>query len=204
MGKIVVFGGSFNPPTRAHYELGLKALEFLDGDRLCFVPVGDKYSKDGLIESKHRVNMLNLLCDNHNNECVDVDLTEVNAQGNLNTINTLRILGEKYNNATLYFLLGADNLLHLTEWHKAEEILRDYKILAIKRDGYSIKDIIKHKGLLTKYKDNIIEVDIKEEMMISSTMVRKMIVSKDESVIRYINENVNKYIQENNLYKYIK
>lgn len=204
MGKIVVFGGSFNPPTRAHYTLGLKALEFLDGDRLCFVPVGDKYSKDGLIESKHRVNMLNLLCDNYNNDRVDVDLTEVSAQGNLNTINTLRVLGEKYNNATLYFLLGADNLLHLTEWYKAEEILRDYKILVIKRDGYSIKDIIKHKGLLTKYKDNIIEVDIKEEMMISSTMVRKMIVNKDESVISYIDENVYKYIQESNLYKYIK
>lgn len=201
MENIVVFGGSFNPPTKAHLALGLQALKFINGSKLCFVPVGDKYRKDSLINAKYRVDMLNILKENNDGYSIDVDLTEVNSKENLNTIDTLRILQDKYKDSTLYFLLGADNLLCLTEWQEPEELLKNYKILAIKRDGYSIKDIVANKSLLNKYKKNIIPIDIKEEMFISSTMVRELIQNEDDSVGNYIDENVKKYIEENKLYK---
>ena len=60
MKKYAFFGGSFNPPTIAHKTLAIKAAEKLNLDKVFFVPVGDGYKKDGLIDEKHRFKMLQL------------------------------------------------------------------------------------------------------------------------------------------------
>lgn len=202
MKKIVVFGGAFNPITKAHFTLGVKALKSINGDKLCFVPVGDNYNKPGLEKSSHRVNMINILCQKAEYLNVEVDLTEVEAKNNFNTIDTLRCLRNKYGqDVDIYFLLGADNLLYLSEWHNSDEILRDYKILAVRRNGYDIKGIVRKKKLLTKYKENIIEVNINEELTISSTMVRELINKRNDIVDNYIDMDVKNYILKNNLYR---
>lgn len=202
MDKIIVFGGSFNPPTKAHLDLGIKALEGIKADKLCFVPVGDRYNKAGLEKAEHRVNMLNIICDKIENYSLEVDLTEVDALRNFNTIDTLRAFRDKYGEDTdIYFLLGADNLLYLNEWNEAEEIIRDYKILAVRRDGYNIPGIIKSTNLLNKYKKNIVEINIDTDMIISSTTVRELIEKKDDLVDNYIDIDVKEYILKNNLYR---
>ncbi len=69
MKKYAFFGGSFNPPTIAHKTLAIKAAEKLNLDKVFFVPVGDGYKKDGLIDEKHRFKMLQLIC--NSNEKLD-------------------------------------------------------------------------------------------------------------------------------------
>lgn len=202
MDKIIVFGGSFNPPTKAHLDLSIKALESIKADKFCFVPVGDKYNKSGLEKSEHRVNMLNIACNKIKDYNLEVDLTEVNALKNFNTIDTLRVFKEKYGEGTdIYFLLGADNLLYLNEWNEAEEIIRNFKILAVRRDGYDIPGIVKNNSLLNKYKKNIVEINLDTEMLISSTMVRELIEKDDDLVDNYIDIDVKEYILKNNLYR---
>lgn len=202
MNKIIVFGGSFNPPTKAHLELGIKALESINADKLCFVPVGDKYSKVGLEQAEHRVNMLNIICSKIEDYKLEVDLTEVNALKNFNTIDTLRDFKKRYGEEVdIYFLLGADNLLYLSEWNESEEIVRNFKILTVRRDGYDIANMIKGNKLLNKYKKNIVEISIDTEMMISSTMVRELIKQNDNIVNNYIDSDVKNYILKNNLYR---
>lgn len=199
MKNIVVFGGSFNPPTKAHLEIGLRALKFINADRLCFLPVGDKYNKSSLISYNYRVDMLNILKEKNKDFKIDVDLTEINSFENLSTIDSLNILQEKYKDCTLYFLLGADNLLHINEWKNPNDLLNNYKILAIKRNGYDIEDIISSNSLLSKYKNSIIEIDTEGEFFVSSTIVRDCIL-KDEDVSLYIEEEIENYIKLNNLY----
>lgn len=202
MDKIIVFGGSFNPPTKAHLDLSIKALESIKADKFCFVPVGDKYNKSGLEKSEYRVNMLNIACNKIKDYNLEVDLTEVNALKNFNTIDTLRVFKEKYGESTdIYFLLGADNLLYLNEWNEAEEIIRNFKILAVRRDGYDIPGIVKNNSLLNKYKKNIVEINLDTEMLISSTMVRELIEKDDDLVDNYIDIDVKEYILKNNLYR---
>lgn len=41
--RIVVMGGSFNPPTVAHYRLMKNAIDAIDADIGFFVPVSDAY-----------------------------------------------------------------------------------------------------------------------------------------------------------------
>ena len=46
MIKLGFFGGCFNPPTIAHLEIALKAIEIEKLDKVYFVPMGDYYKKD--------------------------------------------------------------------------------------------------------------------------------------------------------------
>ena len=41
--NIVIMGGSFNPPTLAHYRLMKHAIEAIDATHGYFVPVSDAY-----------------------------------------------------------------------------------------------------------------------------------------------------------------
>lgn len=207
MKKIIIYGGSFNPPTKAHLKLGVEALKSINADEIYFLPVGDLYSKNGLEKAIHRVSMLHILTKKtfkyYPNDIftIGVDLTEVNSEKKLNTIDTLRIMKEQHKDkCEIYFLLGADNLLYLHEWHNADEILSEYKILAVKRDGYSIEKIIEENALLNKYKQNIVEVNLPNELNISSTKVRELIQANN-NVDNYIDIDVKKYILENNLYR---
>ena len=51
MRKAVVMGGSFNPPTLAHYMLMKEALDALEADFGFFVPVSDAYLKRKMRDS---------------------------------------------------------------------------------------------------------------------------------------------------------
>ena len=77
----------------------------------------------------------------------------------------------------------------------AEYILNNFKILVIKRDTDDLEKVMKR---LDAYKSNILVVDMKENP-ISSTAIRKDITDSNNSV--YLNENVLKYIKDNDLYR---
>ena len=74
-------------------------------------------------------------------------------------------------------------------------ILNNFKILVIKRNTDDLESILKK---LAKYKDNIIVTDI-EKSSLSSTQIRENFTIQDMSV--YLNENVLKYIKDNDLYR---
>ena len=64
MSKIGFFGGSFNPPTLAHFEIVKSALKEANLDKIIIVPMGDKYQKSGLIPFEHRYNMISKMFEN--------------------------------------------------------------------------------------------------------------------------------------------
>ena len=90
--------------------------------------------------------------------------------------------------------------MNIPEWKEADELLKKYKILTIRRDGYKIKDIINNKPLLNKYKENIVTIEIKESIFISSTMVRELIKNNNDDLEYYLDDNIKEYIKENQLY----
>ena len=57
----IVFGGSFNPPTKAHKLILDKLFLLFKPDNIIIVPVGDNYQKKGLIDYTHRLEMVKLL-----------------------------------------------------------------------------------------------------------------------------------------------
>ncbi len=179
--RSVLFGGSFNPPTIAHFEI-IKYLS-KNYDEVLILPNGDSYTFAGktLDSFKHRVNMLNLMCSDLNNIKVLELENKTEFKG---TYHTLRVLDHPT------FVLGADCISKLHLWKHFEELIKENNFIVFNRDDLKISEIISSNDYLKKYQDHFKIVDVKIPD-VSSTEFRKTlnkdIVTKD--VFEYIIKN---------------
>lgn len=196
--RIVIFGGAFNPPTRAHLDIATEALYYLDAEKVLFVPVSDLYKKDDVEISYHRVNMLNLAIGNFRR--LEIDFTEVDAVKLTYTYETVEKIKSQYQDKELFLLIGADNLEDFKNWKNQRSIMENCSLLVVNRNNSSIDEIIESNEILTEFKDKIIEAPI-EEIEISSTEVRNRIASGElEGLENLVDKEVIEYIIENKLY----
>lgn len=196
--RIVIFGGTFNPPTRAHLDIATEALYYLDAEKVLFVPVSDLYKKDDVEISYHRVNMLNLAIGNFRR--LEIDFTEVDAVKLTYTYETVEKIKSQYQDKELFLLIGADNLEDFKNWKNQRSIIENCSLLVVNRNNSSIDEIIESNEILTEFKDKIIEAPI-EEIEISSTEVRNRIASGElEGLENLVDKEVIDYIIENKLY----
>lgn len=196
MNKYGFFGGSFNPPTNAHIYLAEKVITEVKLNKLFFVPVGNYYPKIGLIDEKHRYEMLKIIC--NKNEKLDVLDIELGINKNLKAIDAFKLIKEKYSNDDLYYIMGADNLAQISKWKDAEKLIKNFKFVILKRDGYFIDEIVNENTILCKYKNNFKIIDNIDYAGISSTDVRnklKLNINKTD-----IPETLREYIKDNKLY----
>lgn len=196
--RIVIFGGAFNPPTRAHLDIATEALYYLDAEKVLFVPVSDLYKKDDVEISYHRVNMLNLAIGNFRR--LEIDFTEVDSVKLTYTYETVEKIKSQYQDKELFLLIGADNLEDFKNWKNQRSIMENCSLLVVNRNNSSIDEIIESNEILTEFKDKIIEAPI-EEIEISSTEVRNRIASGElEGLENLVDKEVIDYIIENKLY----
>lgn len=191
--RIGIFGGSFNPPHNMHVNIANYMVNKQCVDKVIFVPTGSKYAyKNNLALEEHRYNMVEILAKKHDNIIVsDYELKEEVVY----TIDTLRHFKELYPDDEICFICGLDNFSYIDKWKNGLEILSNYKIIVINRNGNNLEELlIKY----DEYKDNII-VSNMELDDISSTYIRDNIKDIDK-VKEFIDEDVLRYIQENELY----
>ena len=179
----IVYGGSFNPPTRAHKFIIDRLFTIFRPDNIIVVPTGNSYGKAGLIEFEHRYNMAKLL-DNR----IIVSRLEDRSEY-LGTYNLLKELSTEYRD--LYYVIGSDNLKKLDTWIDYKNLLHDFKFIVFNRYGLDLTDIINEK--YPEFKNNFVIVELNLE--VSSSDFRN---NKNRDVIT---DEVYNYIVENKLYE---
>ena len=199
MKKIGVFGGAFNPPHNFHFSV---AQEILNNDKtfekIIFVPVGDKYKKNGLISSDHRYNMLKLICDK--NHSFEISRMEIDEKEQLYAYQTLDKFKEIYPEHELFFIIGTDSLKTLNTWANLEYLLTTYSFLVYQRGNDCFDDIMDNLPELNIYKDKIIFINNNIWSNINSSYIRDKI--KEQKNVEYlVPTEVSDYIKENELYK---
>ena len=188
---IVVFGGSFNPPTIAHHQIAKHILKQTDCEQFFFLPVGDQYPKKGLISSHHRVNMLNLVCEQLPR--ASVSMIEVEADRVLTSFETLSIMKKQYPTQDIAFVIGADNLKDLPNWVQYEQLIQQFKIIVFRRDDIDVDQSIKTQFGL--YHDRFIVLNSFGKMDVSSTMYRENL-NRSDLVLACVDQ----YVKEQQLY----
>ena len=197
--KIVVYGGSFNPPINSHFFIAEQVLnQFEEVDKILFVPVSNSYEKTGLLDEKYRYTMLKMVID-HNPDFLLSDM-DLNKKRSLTTIEVLEKAKQQFPENEIWLLLGSDNLKEFSIWNQAEDILRDYDILVMERDADQLTQIINHDELLRKYQQKIKAVNEKIRSNYNATYVRELI-SHQKSVRYLIPEEIREYIEKNHLYQ---
>ena len=189
---IAIFGGAFNPPTIAHYEVAKHILSLPDVTKLLFVPVGDQYEKAGLIPAFHRAKMLEIMINGLSH--ASVSTVEIEADRKLKTIETLEKLQAKYPEETLVFVMGADNLNDLTGWYNYQQLVTRFKMIIINRGELDVYQLIKdHFDFAV---DNFLIIDDFSKVDISSSQYRQDLRRSD-----LLRSEVEAYIKKYNLYR---
>ena len=190
--RIGIFGGSFNPPHNMHKNISLELIDNGYLDKVIYVPTGNMYNKSNLIDFKDRLNMVKLMIQKNDN----LDVSNIgNNMDYQYTYQALDYFKKLYNDASIYFICGSDNLVEFDTWREFEYILENYKLLVIIRNGDNIEEIL---SKYDKYRDNIIITNVSPRV-ISSTVVRHNI--KNDIGDDNIDIDVYKYIKEKKLYK---
>ena len=185
--KLGFFGGSFNPPTVAHYSLVKQAIEEYDFDKVYFVPVNNLYSKDNLISIDDRIHMLELLCQENNKMLVSRLEKENNVA--FKAIDIFRLIKKVYQGNEIVFFMGEDNFCRMPQWKDYDE-LKKYNYIVFQRCDNSEKKI---------FQKNVIYMKNNESMKISSTIIRNRL-KYGEPINGLVNDNIEKYIIEKRLY----
>ncbi len=194
--KIGVFGGSFNPPHKMHIDIAEKLLDKHYVDKVIYVPTGGQYKyKSNLIDDQKRYEMLKLITDKDERLMVsDNELKDYVVY----TCETLAYFKEKYPEDEIYFICGTDNLSYMDKWKNGEDILRNYKILVVDREGNDVNELLEK---FSQYKNNIVVAPI-ELNNISSTEIRELIKKrKYDELEGLVPKYVIQYIKENKLYE---
>lgn len=185
--KLGFFGGSFNPPTIAHYNLINQALHQYNFDKVYFVPVNNYYPKSNLIEIEKRIEMLNLLCQKE--EKIEILDIEKQIDKRLEAIDIFKIIEKQYNNNEIFFFIGEDNYKKMHNWKNYNE-LQQYNYIIFQRDDSKELEI---------KQENITYMKNSENLKISSTEIREKI-KNNENISNLVTKEIEEYILKNKLY----
>lgn len=196
---IALFCGSFNPPLFSHFSL---AEQLLNSDKniekIIFIPVSSKYNKKGLIEDKHRFNMLNLVCKTHPK--FEVSDIEFNLPKQPYTFETLQAIQKLYPNYEIRLIIGTDNLKEFNTWYEYQKLLAQFKVYVLARAEDNICEIIAQDDSISEYSSSFIKSNISVKTNLNSTFVRNEI-ENGNSVKFLLPDEIIDYIKNNNLYK---
>lgn len=209
---IVVLGGSFDPVHSAHVAVANYFVTLLAPDELRVLPAGNPWQKPPLKASAaHRIAMLNIAFERLAVPVV-IDEQEVHRQGATYTVDTLEALrAEAGPQASIAFLIGADQLLQLHTWKQWRQLFDLAHICAASRPGFDMAqlppEVAREFGRRSASAAQIrgtphglgflatnLAVDI------SATQIRQAL-QHDQPVGTLIPSGVLDYIQQHHLYK---
>ena len=211
---IALLGGSFDPVHHGHVALANLFHTLLHPDQLRIIPAGKPWQKNGLRASAdERVAMVELAFRDAGLR-VTVDRQEIERTTPTYTIDTLRnVRAEVGPDASLVFVMGADQLQQLDTWRDWRALFGLAHIGVAARPGYSLaaaalppavaQEFLLRQGSLDQlrstpsghtYLAQTLDVDI------SATQVRAAL-QRGEPANSLISPVVLDYIQQHNLYK---
>ncbi len=190
MPRIGILGGTFDPPHNGHIALALAALNELGLEKVLFIPARiPPHKSNKVVSSKEdRLAMLELALTGHDQ--FEISRLELDREGTSYTIDTLKKLKKTLPGIDLYFLIGADNISEIENWHQPEKIFKEAIIAAAGRPGFIPGG--KFAGQIEMFKMNPTDI--------SSSGIREKI-GGNRPVTGLLPPAVEQYIEKKGLYK---
>ena len=133
--RLGLFGGSFDPVHLGHIMVAQAAREELQLTRLFFIPAAQSPFKPDRVPTPATQRLCLLRLALAGKDWCEVDSQEIKRGGVSYTIDTVREFKARVSEATLFYLIGADNVASLPKWREATELARLVQFAAIPRPG---------------------------------------------------------------------
>lgn len=198
--KIGIMGGTFDPIHYGHLVLAEEVLNAFSLDKIYFIPVGKApHKNEEKADKDMRFQMVQLATiTNPNFRALRIEIDSEDVSYTVNTLKKLKS-GENKDDE-LYFITGADAIMHLESWMNFEELFKICNFIAATRPGIDYQSVInKIEYFKMKYCAKIFPIEV-PALDISSTEIRDR-VKGNRSIKYLVPESVEAFIKKNNLYK---
>lgn len=204
--RIIVMGGSFNPPTIAHLKMMQSALDQLGAEKGFFVPTADRSLRrkmrragfpEEVLPEVTRIEMLSAMAeDDPRLEVTDVEFQHPKhwyAQ------ETMGYIQEQYPEAELFFLIGSDNLENYARAFRLVEFLEKYRYAVVDRGDGDLDAILREIPAAWERRDRFCYVAPPEGILnISSTLIREKMRNNELGLEELLHPCVMEMIRRNN------
>jgi len=179
MGRIGIYGGTFNPPHTGHMLALREFADKLQLDRVLLIPDRVPPHKEmpaGSPDAAVRLKLCRLAA--KDDPFVTVSDLELRREGRSYTVDTVRELEALYPNEERIFLMGTDMFLSFDKWYMPEEIVRHASLAMANRQTPSEEErnaILAQKEKLEKKMGATVYIVENDLIEISSSAVRLLL-----------------------------
>lgn len=196
--RLGILGGTFDPVHHGHLAAACAACDQMNLDRVLLIPARTPPHKTGktISASMHRYLM-----------CVLATLTipefsvsqiEIQREGPSYTIETIRLLRERVDDATeLFTVIGADMVLDIVNWYRPDAILDESTVVGVSRPGFDLQAMEQTLGTERSQKVKVITADTPD---LSGTEIRRR-VENGQPINSFVPEAVRQYMGAAQLYR---
>jgi len=179
MNRKAIFGGTFDPIHNGHLHIAYEALNFLNLDKIIFMPSGNPPHKLKVDKTDAFIRCELIKMAVRGESFFQVSDYEINRKEINYTYKTLEHFLSLEPDTDWYFITGVDCLMELDSWKNVDRILNGCKLVVFNRPGYEKEEILKQKLKIEKiYNKEIIFMDL-PLLDISSSTIKKKIKNGD-------------------------
>jgi nicotinate-nucleotide adenylyltransferase len=183
--KIAIYGGTFDPVHHAHLILAREAIETLGLDKVILVPAAISPLKKAAPVASGEVRLAMLRAAIKGEPEFEVDECELLRRPPSYTIETAERIRRRECDASIYCLIGEDNVEQLPRWHRFAELEKMVRFVVLDRTG--------------KQPSHSYQL-IHRRIDISATEIRRRVAQR-ESIRYLVPESVEEIIQREKLYR---
>lgn len=196
--RVGIMGGTFNPIHYGHLTIAKHAYEKLSLDEIIFIPSGTSYMKTNVLDSEKRYSMTSIAIEGI--PYFSISDIETSNSGNSYSYKTILKLKEKNPTTDFFFIIGADSLVSMKKWKNPDIIFSETEIIVACRNSNTLSEINETISEYRKdFKANITVLSM-PTIDISSSEIREK-VKNNLSIKDLVPPDVEKYIDDNNLYR---
>ena len=196
--RIILFGGTFDPPHQGHMTLLAGAIETVKPDLVIIEPSGTPpHKRGGKTPACHRLAMCE--CFRSLFSPMLLDETEIGRGGKSYTIDTIRTMNSRYPGAQIYFPMGSDMLLWFSNWVAYQELLQRMTIVAHVREDEDAAPMRAYAETVRAEGGTVLFASA-PVFPASSTQIREM-AARGEPLGALVPPTVAEYIKINHLYE---
>lgn len=145
MKKVIIYGGAFNPPTRAHQAILQAVVEkaaSIDAD-VWLMLSGQRKDKTISSSREARIKYAEALLLDIDSMGVNIliNTVEIDNDKPTETYQTVIDIDNKYPGCKQIWVFGSDSILTMSNWRGGEWLLNNLDMLIIQRAGYEIKNL---------------------------------------------------------------
>lgn len=210
---IGIFGGTFDPIHLGHLNAVKQLDQSLNFDRVHWVLSARPPHKNQVSASiEHRYAMLQLALSQYDRYWPDD--TEITRVEKSYTVDTVDHFQQRYPQATLCLIIGADSLAKLHTWSRYTQLIEQVHIIVMQRPGYELKvpeylsdRVLESTSQLPKQKSTKLVLFRDADFDISSSQLRSVLTQKpvtqanNKLAQQFLDTAVLDYIHKHRLYE---